>query len=118
MEHAYVWPPRKRGGMGKDEGPSRPRVEQTFYPEAMTEDQQPSQQARRAAEAIHKQANAIVLPTGIKDLTQIIERETGVGEACQIIRDFLICGDFGNLPPERGLDQARAYLAKHQPNQP
>ena len=89
----------------------------------MTEEQQPSQQAMRAAELIN--SLAFEVPFGnvsnppIEQCAQIIEREMDTGAAVAIIRGFINClqhrRDWLDPDVERA---ARNYLSKHQPNQP
>lgn len=80
--------------------------------------QQPSQQARRATAALSEEG-LLRDCRAIPKAREIIERETGVGEAAFLLRGFLDC-----LPQNRDwLDpdierQARAYLAKRLSNQP
>lgn len=77
----------------------------------------PSQQARRAAEAI--KSCGLYCPIPSNTLEEIIERETGVGEAMNIIRRLLIALDQlhrdGSISRPSTPYEARAFLAKNQP---
>lgn len=77
---------------------------------------EPSPQARRAAEEIAERVLGGVFiynNEGLNELAEIVERETGIGEAVKLIERFVDAANADNRGTELW-NEARAFLANHQ----